>query len=501
MRQLIKNNIYIIGGVILLNVICSFIFFRLDFTANNRYSLSKVSKHVIRKTKEPITVDLYLTEDLPQNLNKLAQEFISLLKEYRSLSNVSFTINTIHPDNELKGRAALEAGIQPLFIEVSDRDMEKIQNIYMGAVFKIGNKQSVIPFINHTTPLEYEITRLLKQASDTLKPHIAFIKGHREASLSQMSQLVNELSHLTDISVIDLFTTSQLDKYNVLCIIDPKDMYNPYEKEQLEKYLSQGGRLFIALNHAVGQINENQNSGFINATGIEDLLEDKGLKIQYDFVIDNHCGSITVNQRNGFMNFQSNVSFPYLPLITNFSKHTITYGLKVILLPFASSIQQVKTMSTYIFTPLATTSSLSGRQQAPIFFDLQKQWTRRDFNHPHSIVAALLTNDDNNSALVTITDADFLINDVGVFAHPLRADNINFAVNSIEWLADNSGLIQLRNKFATFASLEPIEEPTKNFLKYFNFLLPIVITLIFAAVRFRIKRTRRLNRARPGYID
>ena len=48
MRQLIKNNIYIIGGVILLNVICSFIFFRLDFTANNRYSLSKVSKHVIR---------------------------------------------------------------------------------------------------------------------------------------------------------------------------------------------------------------------------------------------------------------------------------------------------------------------------------------------------------------------------------------------------------------------------------------------------------------------
>ena len=37
---------------------------------------------------------------------------------------------------------------------------------------RIGNKQSVIPFINHNTPLEYEITRLLKQSTDTLKPSL-----------------------------------------------------------------------------------------------------------------------------------------------------------------------------------------------------------------------------------------------------------------------------------------------------------------------------------------
>ena len=139
--------------------------------------------------------------------------------------------------------------------------------------------------------------------------------------------------------------------------------------------------------------------------------------------------------------FQTNISFPYLPIITNFSKHTITYGLRSMLLPFASSIEQVKTHSAYIFSPLAKTSGISGIQQAPVFFNLQKQWTRRDFNSPHNIVAALLTNEDNNSAIVAITDADFLINDVGIFAHPLRTDNINFAINSIECLADNSGLI------------------------------------------------------------
>lgn len=501
MKQLIRNNIYIIVCILLINIGMSFVFIRIDFTSNNRYSLSKVSKTIVQNTLDPITVDFYVTENLPQDLKKLAKEFVYLLKEYKSLSNVNFTINIIHPNNEQTGQKAIEAGIQPLLIEISERDLEKIQNIFMGAIFRIGNKQSVIPFINHNTPLEYEITRLLKQSTDTLKPRVGFIKGHREASLGQMPQLINELSHLTDISVIDLFNTHELERYNVLCIIDPKDVYSPYEKEQIDKYLREGGRLFVALNHAVGQINESQNNGFINWTGIEDILEEKGLKIQYDFVVDNNCGTITVNQQNGFMNYQSSVSFPYLPIITNFSKHTITHGLNAILLPFASSIQQVKTNSTYIFTPLATTSSISGRQQAPIFFNLQKQWTRRDFNSPHNIVAALLTNEDNNSAIVAITDADFLINDVGIFAHPLRTDNINFAINSIEWLADNSGLIKLRNKFTTFATLEPIDDYAKNFLKYFNFLLPIILTLGYAGIRFRFNRNKRINRSHPGYID
>lgn len=501
MKKLIKNNLYIITGIILLNILSAFLFVRMDFTFNNRYSLSKVSKQAVKAIKEPVTIDFYLTEDLPLDVKKIAYEFVSLVKEYKSQSNVPFSMNTIHPDTEQKGNMALASGVQPIFMELREKDIEKIQNVFMGAVIKIGSRQAVIPYIDHTTPIEYEITRILKQATDTVKPHIAFVSGHREASLGQMPQLINELSHLTDISVIPLAQAGDLNRFNVLCIIGPQDMYSPYEKELLEKYLENGGRLFVALNHAVGQLNDSQHNGYINPTGLEEILEEKGLKIQPDFIVDNNCGTMTVKQHNGFMSYQSNISFPYLPMITNFSKHTITHGLNAIFLPFASSIEQIKTNTTYIFTPLATTSSLSGTKYAPVFFNLQHQWSRSDFNKPQSTVAALLTNDDNNSAIVAITDADFLINDIGIYTHVLRQDNINFAINSIEWLADNSGLIRLRNKFATYASLQPIDENQKNFLKYFNFLLPLAVTMIFALFRFRANRKRRLNRSRPGYIE
>lgn len=497
MKPIIKNTVYIFIAIGVANVLSCLIFFRLDFTSNKRYSLSKVSRNSILKNREPIVVDFYVSEDLPQDMKKLAREFLSLLKEYKSLSRASFTINTITPNNKAKEFKANEIGIQPIFKEIRQRDLEKIQRIFIGASFHIGKKQAVLPLISYNTPLEYEITRILRQASDTVKPNIGFVRGHGESTMNQMPQLITELSHLTNISLVDL-TTEELHAYDVLCIIAPQDTYSPYELEQLDKYLARGGRLFIALNHAIGQLSGNRNSGFINRTGLEDMLEQKGLKIRYDFVVDNNCGTIAINQQYGLLNFQSNVSFPYLPVITNFSKHTVTYGLKSMLLSFSSSIQRVKTQSTYIFTPLAQTSSLSGIQQAPVFFNLQKQWTSKDFNHPHNTVAALLTNDDNNSSIIAITDADFIGKDIIGLGY---TDNINFAVNSVEWLADHSGLIRLRNKFTTFSSPEPTDEYTREFLKYLNFLFPIVMVILAAFIHYRKKQRKRANRSRPGYID
>lgn len=498
MKRIIKDNIYIISGLILLNIASYFIFVRADFTRNNRYSLSKVSKNIIRNNNEPITVDFYVTEDLPQDKKKVAKEFKALLKEYKSISRNNFIINTIHPDNNEKNVKAIEAGIHPTYNEYRDMDMERIQKIFMGAVFRIGSRQAVLPVISAETPMEYEITRILKQASDTVKPAIGFVRGHGEIPPAQMAMFVNELSHLSEIATVDLNKKKDLSNYLALCIIGPQDNFKPAELEQLENYLEQGGRLFIALNHAKGQINENQKHGFINRTGLEDMLEKKGLKVKYDFIIDNNCGTLTFNQQHGFINFQSNLNFPFLPIVSNFSKHTITCGLNSILLPFTSSIEQVKTTSPYIFVSLAKTSSMSGVQQAPLFFNLQRQWTRKDFTHPYNTVAALLTNEDNNSAIVAVSNADFITNDIERLGF---TDNVNFALNSIEWLADNTGLIQLRSKFTTFSSLEPLDEHRKEFLKYLNFFLPIFIFTIAGIVSYRKNQRKRVNRSRPGYID
>lgn len=452
---------------------------------------------MIKKVDKDISVTLFTSEELSQDKIKLGKEFKHLLKEYKALSNKSFTINTIIPNNDEKEMFALQSGIEPNPQEITERDMVKIQKIYFGATIQIGDEKNIIPFINQHTPLEYEITRMLKEACDTTKPTIGYLKGHNEIPTNSISQITNELSSNTRIEPMFINKFTNLNDYKVICIIGPKEPFSPEEINRLEQYLAHGGRLYIALNHAVGEIG-NQTGGFINRVGIEDMLENFGLKINYDFVVDSYCGMINVRQDQGIFQFQTRITFPYIPIIQNFSSHLITKGLNAMSLQFASSISNVKTTSAYTFTSLAKTSPMSGIQEVPVFFNVMKSWNRHDFNHPNNTVAALLNNEDNNSAIVVITDADFMENKPYDSIH---LGNINFAVNSIEWLADDSGLIKLRNKFIVYQNLEPMNDSTRIFLKYLNFFLPILIIILIALIQYRQYRTKRLRRSQSGYVD
>lgn len=497
--KLLYNPIYLILSLVAINIISCILFFRIDLTKTKKYSLSPVSKNILAKINEEIHVNLYLSQDLSPDKIKLSKEFRNLLKEYKALSNKPFNIKTIIPDNPEKEMQAIQARIKPFSQEITERDMVKIQRVYFGATVQIGDKKAVIPYISQHTPLEYEVTRILKDACDTVKPKIAFVQGHQEIAPSLLSQVMHELYSIAIVNTTNIATDTALNRNKVLCIVGPQNTYSPQDINKLKEYLRQGGRLFIALNHAVGKIGHNQSNGFINRVGVEDMLEEFGLKIKYDFVVDRRCGSILIQQELGFIPFETRIDFPYFPIIQNFSSHLITKGLNALSLQFASSIENVPSSTSYQFTPLAKTSNISGTQEVPVFFNLMKTWTtKHDFNHPNNPVAALLTNEDDNSAIVVITDADFMINSSYDLLHH---DNINFAVNSIEWLTDDSGLIKLRNKFIANQVLKPIDDTTRTFLKYLNFFLPIVIILLIALYNYRTYKLKRLRRSQPGYID
>ena len=498
-RRLLYNPTILILSLVAINIVSCFLFLRIDLTRNKKYSLSPVSQNMLKKIDKPITINLYLSHDLSPERIKLSKEFKNLLKEYKALSNTTININTIVPDTREKELQAIQNGIEPFSQEITERDMVKIQRVYFGATVQIGPKKGVIPYISQHTPLEYEVTRILKEACDTVKPNVGFIQGHHEIAPSLLSQAIRELTPIAIADTVNLQCDSNLTNYKVLCVVGPKDAYSSKDIERLKAYLRQGGRMFIALNHAVGQIESNQSNGFINRVGLEDMLEEFGLKIKYDFVVDRRCGSIIIQQELGFIPLQTRIDFPYFPIIQNFSSHLITKGLNAISLQFASSMESVATNSPYRFTPLAKSSNISGTQEVPVFFNLMKTWTtKHDFNHPNNIVAALLTNDKDNSAIVAISDADFMVNNSYDLLHH---DNINFAINSIEWLTDDSGLIKLRNKFIDNQVLKPIDDTTRTMLKYLNFSLPIIITLLIALYNYRTYKMKRLRRSRPKHID
>jgi len=488
LQVVLFNRIVII---IIINILSYLLFFRFDFTESHQYSLSKVSKNITKENVIPIHIDYYVSKNLPLNIKERSDQFLFLLREYQSISKVDFEINIVNVESPDLIKKLEKINIYPQLIERRNR----IHKVYMGARLVMGSNVLVMPQILAKTPIEYEITRMIKQSSNPSKPNVGLIYGHGEINIDNMSKFIANLAQVTSIKIVSLLDDiNDLMENRVLCIIGPVRDFSPSELEVLKDYLSKGGKLFVALNSA-GSLYSKSNNLFYNKTGISSLLEGMGLKVNSDVIIDNNCGEYIAAKKISYLSYgKFETKSPYLPNIINFSDNIITKGLHSMQLVFTSSILQVKTETSYVFHSLARSSAISGIKKLPLFkFNLSEGFSRTDFNHPNNIVAAYLTNEDDNSAIVAITNADFIRDGVVEYSGD---DNISFALNSIEWLADNSGLIQLRNKFTTFPIIEPLSENRKSFLAYLNTFLPIILIVLFALTMYfrdMRKRSRRAN--------
>jgi ABC-type uncharacterized transport system involved in gliding motility auxiliary subunit len=268
----------------------------------------------------------------------------------------------------------------------------------------------------------------------------------------------------------------------------------------LDDYLAGGGNLFIALNRVEGDLNTLYGTSI--STGLEAWLEEKGLKVENNFVVDAQCQSVGVRQQQGMFTFTTPVRFPYLPVISSFADHPSMAGLESVILPFASSITFTGDTSVH-YIPLAYTSDQSGTRSTPVYLDFRHNWTEEDFPLSSLPVAAIISGrlaGNALSSILVISDGDFAVNGEGNQAQQIQEDNVSLLVNSIDWLSDDTGLIELRTKGVTSRPLDQIEEGKKSLLKYVNFLLPILLIVIYGIFRMQQNRNLRVKRMEEGYV-
>jgi ABC-type uncharacterized transport system involved in gliding motility auxiliary subunit len=286
-----------------------------------------------------------------------------------------------------------------------------------------------------------------------------------------------------------------------LVVVRPMDSIRNSELAKLDAFLARGGRLVIAMNRVNGDLQNSFGSGV--TTGLESWLQQKGIEVEDNFIVDSNCGAVTVQQQQGFVTLRSQVSFPYLPLITTFADHPITKGLENVLLEFASTIRYTGD-TTKRFVPLAFTSTKANALKAPQYFDINRKWTEIDFPQHNLVLAAAVEgkiSGNTASKLVVIADGDFPINGPPQQGRKLQPDNVNLLSNSIDWLSDDTGLISLRTKGVTSRPIDTIEDSTKTILKYTNFLLPILLVIGYGLVRMQQKRIQRFRRMSENYEE
>ena len=233
-----------IAAVVLLNVVGQSLFFRVDLTASQIYSLSPSSKAVLNKMDDLVTAKVYFSEDLPGRYGNNGRFLQDILEEYAAYSGGNLKFEFYQPDDDEKlAEEAVKYGIQPVQLQVVENDKLEIKRVHMGLVFLYEDQREVIPVVQTTTGLEYEITSKIKKLVDDQKQVIGFAQFAGLETKTQNVQLqLGESYRVHPVPMAEVVPAN----VNLLFVSGVTDSVSEGELQNLRDYIDRGGNLFLA---------------------------------------------------------------------------------------------------------------------------------------------------------------------------------------------------------------------------------------------------------------
>ena len=323
-------SIFII--IILINIIGSMVYHRFDLTQEGRYSLSKASKKLLSEIDDYIYIEVYLEGDFPAGIERLSLETKQILSEFKTQNDfIQFTFINPTESKDDKTRNEIlkqlyEKGLNPTNLQVKNGDSYTEKIIIPGAIVKFGTNEIPVQLLKSqiaSSPdqnieqsireLEYEFTNAIKQLRSSLKPSIAFLKGHGELDGIDFKDLRNSLTEQYSVDEIDLreFEVDSLGKPNLkkklrdlklkklLLIAKPKSTFENLDKYLIDQYIMNGGKVIWMIDATNADMDSLSNKGSFIASTLRDLnLGDQlfkyGVRINSNLVEDISSSKIPI---------------------------------------------------------------------------------------------------------------------------------------------------------------------------------------------------------------
>lgn len=364
---------------------------------------------------------------------------------------------------------------------------------------------------------------------------IAFIEGHGELSEEYTYDASDALSRYfqVDRGVLGL-DASVLDGYSAIIIAKPETQYSETDKFIIDQYIMRGGRVLWLLDGVQMSDDMLSEGGATPLIGLDVNLQDQlfryGVRLTPTVVEDMQCAYISINvARPGEEPRFEPIPWFYMPLLQGSPYHPITKTLQAVKADFASGIEIVGDTVGVKKEVLLITSNASHVHVAPTEIDVMNAINVEPseyfntryvpvavalegefesiYKHrmaPKGVVVNNVINKSEPTRMVVVADGDIIRNDVeqtreGLMLVPLGYDRVtrqthgnkDFIVNSLLYLTDDEGLMQLRNRRIDLRLLNrAVVDSQRNMWMWINTLLPIVLLALFGGVFFWIRKKK-----------
>ena len=491
-----RKEWYIWGAVVLLLAVGAVLsrvwVIRVDMTDDKHYTLGRPTRQLLRQLDEPVEVTLYLDGDLNSGFRRLRSATEETLDEFR----VYAPIRRHRFDSETE---KMPEGMQPTIVHERQHNGKTAQTpVYPYAKVSYKGRYTLVGLLNNNRQLsgeenlnasieniEYTLTEAISELTRKSTPRVAFIEGHQELPEPRVADLTQQLSRHFQVDRGRIgHEPEALLPYRVLIIADPQTPFSEEDKYCLDQYVMQGGRILWVLNGVQFSDEVLSQSGFTPVLPLDlnlsDMLFRYGIRIQPALLQDVQCLPIPVNVSADpeQTNLQP-MPWYYAPLLLTSQESPVTKNVTQVSCSFASPIEAVggddgimkdillatSTASRVIPTPaevdlgdMDPDLNTFKYRYIPVAVALQGEFPSI-FAHrimPDSIRTALEKRDMSlETRQIVVASGSIIRNEtekgqalpVGYDRYSgMQFGNRDFLMNAVLYLADNEGLIALRQK-------------------------------------------------------
>ena len=376
--------------------------------------------------------------------------------------------------------------------------------------------------------LEYKFAAAIDKVTKVNYPTVAYLVGNGEPTDLTVSDLAETLRNDYNLGIFDLKSgypnASDID---LLLIVKPTAPFTDEDQLKIDQYILNGGKViwFVDKLHAELDSLMRTQAGYTaydRGLNIDPLLFKYGVRINGDLVQDLNCAKlpIVVGKNPDGSPTMQRIPWPYYPFLTTPSDNPITKNMDRVLPIFPSSIDTVKAPGIKKTILLATdTSSRSIASPAMVSLNsVQSEADLYTFTKSHIPVAVLLegkfsslfANSIGTTVIdsvrqftglpflkkgikeakqIVVSDADIVTNAVTKTTGPLpmgelpfeafQFANKTFLLNAIDYLVNDNGLFESRNKVVVLRLLDKQKvADQKTFWQLVTTAGPILILLL-----------------------
>jgi gliding-associated putative ABC transporter substrate-binding component GldG len=533
MNKKIKNLSILIVILVGLNLINQSFYKRFDLTADNRYTLSETTTSILSKVKKTLFITVYLEGDFPSEFKRLQVETKQYLEELTA-ENSNIIIHFENPDAQRED--LIKKGMMPSQLTVEEDGKLSEAIIFPWAEINYKEKTEIISLLPSGVAanqeqqlqkaienLEYSFSNGINTITQKNKKRVAVLYGNGELQDIYQYSFLSEVAKkhklakftLDSVATNPKQTLQDLTGLDLAIITKPTEKFTEQEKFTLDQFITNGGKTLWLLDNVQAEQDSLLTTGKMLAyprnLNLTDLLFSYGIRVNSSLVKDLYASQIALATGNiGNQPQFQNLDWFYHPLVGGNPNHPITKNVAPIRLQFANQIDTLK--NNIEKTPLLVSSPLTQKVGTPSIIELQsiaEEPQENQYKSGNQLFGVLLEGNFKSAYKNRIKPFETKLfkenakNNKILKGKPtdLNRDkwtnqtfgNKDFLINAVDYLLDDSGLINLRNKTLQINILDKQKAyQERTFWQFINVVLPLILLLGFGFV-FNYLRKRKYS--------